>query len=372
MHHEMTPAGQAHRVATRGSIERLGHRRTPVDHHGFAVLVCNRQATDMEALDGLRSLGMPLDTAEHQRGITQIQLNQAVQQGLVEHIALVAGLKGSPESGLTQFSKLPRIQSRALEACVGVVDEGLLVCEVWVMLRHPVHAAVCRLQNGSGARPTAESYYRRVWGSNALDHCRVSVSRVLIPGMKSRVALAGILTMGATVGGCRGGHTPEESFDDTNGSSTPIVWSPASTGSTPPLSDEVVWTLHDRLIACLVQPETCELATIAARDSAAYDELTALIAERRSQGLEARPPLLPPTRRILRSWSADTSGSVEWCWVDDLVLTDTDSVPGQAVVLDESEHTLAESWTLQLIEGAWRVADRNITHLAHGRSTWCS
>ena len=39
LHGEVAAAGEAHRVATRGPVERLGDRRPPVDHDRLAVLV---------------------------------------------------------------------------------------------------------------------------------------------------------------------------------------------------------------------------------------------------------------------------------------------------------------------------------------------
>ena len=63
---EVTTPEQSHRAATGGAVERLGDRGTPVDHHGFTVLVGNGQAADVEALDGLGRLGRPIDATEHE------------------------------------------------------------------------------------------------------------------------------------------------------------------------------------------------------------------------------------------------------------------------------------------------------------------
>ena len=53
---EVAAAGQAHRVAPGGPVERLGDRRPPVDHDRLAVLVGHGQPADVEAL-GRRLVG---------------------------------------------------------------------------------------------------------------------------------------------------------------------------------------------------------------------------------------------------------------------------------------------------------------------------
>ena len=63
---EVPPAQQAHRTATGRPVERLGHRGPPVDHYGLPVLVGDREATDVEALDGVGRLGGAVDATEHQ------------------------------------------------------------------------------------------------------------------------------------------------------------------------------------------------------------------------------------------------------------------------------------------------------------------
>ena len=153
VHVEVPPAHQAQRVAAGGTVERLGHGGTPVDHHGVAVLVGDGQPADVKALerDGIAATSVvvarPVDTAEHEGGIAQVELRQPVEHRLVVHIALVAGLKGTAEGALMEPTHLPRVDFALLEAVIGVVDERLLSSEIWVMLRHMV--CVCHFH---GAR----------------------------------------------------------------------------------------------------------------------------------------------------------------------------------------------------------------------------
>ena len=49
--HEVTTAGDAHRLATCGAVERFGHGRSPVDHDRLPVLVCDGETTDVKRLE---------------------------------------------------------------------------------------------------------------------------------------------------------------------------------------------------------------------------------------------------------------------------------------------------------------------------------
>ena len=53
---EMAAAHEPHRLAPGGAVERLGYGSPPVDHHRFGVLVGDREATDVEALERVRAL----------------------------------------------------------------------------------------------------------------------------------------------------------------------------------------------------------------------------------------------------------------------------------------------------------------------------
>ena len=69
---EVAAAGQAHGLAAGGPVERLGHRRPPVDDHRLLVLVRHRQAADVEGLAA--RLGLAVDPAEQQRGVAEVEL----------------------------------------------------------------------------------------------------------------------------------------------------------------------------------------------------------------------------------------------------------------------------------------------------------
>src|SRR5262249_37561553 len=81
---EMPAPHEAHRVAAGGSVERLGPRRPPVDDDGLAMVVGHGEAPEVERLDVGRAagialgggtlLGGPVDAAEHQHLVVQVEL----------------------------------------------------------------------------------------------------------------------------------------------------------------------------------------------------------------------------------------------------------------------------------------------------------
>ena len=93
-------------------------------------------------------LGAAVDAAEHQRGVTEIQLVEALDQGFVEGVALEAGLHRSAEVGLVEVSEAPRRRLRRLEAVVGEVDVGLLGVQFWVLLSQTFPSTVERVKLG--------------------------------------------------------------------------------------------------------------------------------------------------------------------------------------------------------------------------------
>ena len=132
----MAAAAQPHRLPTGRPVERLGHRGPPVDHDRFAVVVGDGEATDVEALELVRRFGEAVDAAEHEGGVAQIELGEPVDQGFVEHVALVARLEGAAEGGFAEVAQLPRVGTALFETVVGVVDVRLLLGKIGMLLRH--------------------------------------------------------------------------------------------------------------------------------------------------------------------------------------------------------------------------------------------
>ena len=146
---EVAPAGEAHRVAARRSVEGLGDGRAPVDDDGLGGLVGHRDAADVERLDGHvgrrgavganaghgRAIAVrdAVDAAEDQRGVAEVQLREAREQRLVEGVALEARLEGAARRGLGELADPPGVVAEALEARVGVVDVPLLRVEFGVL-----------------------------------------------------------------------------------------------------------------------------------------------------------------------------------------------------------------------------------------------
>ena len=107
VHGEVAASGEAHRLAARGPVERLGDRSTPVHDDRLALLVGDRQAADVERLEAVGSLGHPVDSPEHEGGVAEIQLRQPVDHGFVEHVAFVARLERAAEGALVEVAHPP-------------------------------------------------------------------------------------------------------------------------------------------------------------------------------------------------------------------------------------------------------------------------
>ena len=135
---EVAAAGQAHRLPPGGPVEGLGHRRPPVDDHRLLVLVGHRDAPDVVRLaDGRRwprSAWAPLplaarllvDAPEAERGVTEVELGEAVQDRVPDHVALEPGLLRAAPADLDHRLELVGPGPRLVEAVVGVVDVRLL------------------------------------------------------------------------------------------------------------------------------------------------------------------------------------------------------------------------------------------------------
>ena len=101
---EVAATQQAHRLPAGGAVERLGDRRPPVDDDRLRVLVGDGQPADVEALHAARLLGAAIDATEHQRRFAEIELVESLDEGLVEGVALEAGLHRAAEAGFVEVS----------------------------------------------------------------------------------------------------------------------------------------------------------------------------------------------------------------------------------------------------------------------------
>lgn len=142
-------------------------------------------------------------------------------------------------------------------------------------------------------------------------------------------------------------------------------------GSRPNLTAAEVWSLHDRLVACLMTPQVCEPSTFTAQDSAAEVDLWSMVDSRRASGLEARASTAPPQRRLLRRWPTGSVWHVELCWVDDLVLYQPGGPGDPTVMVDTTELTLDETWTVTHRDGSPVLTTRMVTRMVPGVAPWC-
>ena len=104
---EVAAAQQPHRLAPGGPVERLGDGRPPVDDDRLGPLVGDRQAADVERLGGVRALGVAVDAPEDEGRIAEVEVGEALDQGLVERIALEPGLERATEIGLVEVAQTP-------------------------------------------------------------------------------------------------------------------------------------------------------------------------------------------------------------------------------------------------------------------------
>ncbi|MGH2555277.1 MAG: hypothetical protein ACRDHO_06130 [Actinomycetota bacterium] len=118
LHQEAPPPLQLPGVVPARLVERLGHRRPPVDHHRVQVLV-----VDVPPPDVVEVAVNPVDPAEAQRRL----LGQVRQPGQ-EH--LVDGLLGVRVPGHHDPGTPGRLVAHVLEALVGAVEVGLLLGQV--------------------------------------------------------------------------------------------------------------------------------------------------------------------------------------------------------------------------------------------------
>ena len=133
---EVAAPHESHRLGARRPVERLGDGRPPVDHDRLGLLVGHGEPADVERLGRRRRLGVAVDPPEHERGVTEIEVGEALDQRLVERVALETGLERAAEVGLGEVAQAPRRLPGALEALVGVIDVGLLGGQFGVLLRH--------------------------------------------------------------------------------------------------------------------------------------------------------------------------------------------------------------------------------------------
>ena len=165
LHGEVPAAGEAHRLAARGPVERLGDGGPPVDDDRLALLVGDRQSADVEGLQAIGGLGHAVDSTEHQGGVAEIELGQPVDHGLVEHIALVAGLERAPEGALVEVAHPPGRVAADFEAPIGVLDEVLFGGKIGVLLRHGSFNSIGRFSTVPPARPPARPPADNRWSA---------------------------------------------------------------------------------------------------------------------------------------------------------------------------------------------------------------
>ncbi len=133
---QMAPQDQSHGVAPRGPVERLRHRRPPVDDQGLEVLARDPEPADVEALGfpgtGRRATILAtVDPAEAQRLLPDVELVEAGEARPDDDVALLAELV-RPAATLIDHGtdELLCVRSQLVEALIGPVHMGLFRLEL--------------------------------------------------------------------------------------------------------------------------------------------------------------------------------------------------------------------------------------------------
>ena len=128
---EVAAAIETHRRATGGSVERFGHGRPPVDDDGLLALVGHGEAADVIGLALLLIVDRgSIDASEDQRGVAQLEITEATDDRVPDHISLEAGLFGAAPADLDHRAQTGGAAASGLETGVRVVDVGLFGFEI--------------------------------------------------------------------------------------------------------------------------------------------------------------------------------------------------------------------------------------------------
>ena len=133
---EVAAAGEAHRLAAGGPVERLGDRRPPVDHDRFAVssATARRPMWKLSSASGDSAYrSMRPNTSDE---FAEIEVGEPLDQRLVERVALETGLERAAEVGLGHVAHAPRSFTTGVQTVVRVIDVRLLFGEIRVLLGH--------------------------------------------------------------------------------------------------------------------------------------------------------------------------------------------------------------------------------------------
>ena len=128
---EVAAPDDVHRLDRGGPVERLGHRRPPVDHQRRVLLVLHGDPADVPARPVLH-----VEAAEHERRIADVEVGEPALGDVPGDVALEAGLvrAAGPDVGVGGPHPLGR-GSHRLQPGVRGVDVGLLGSELGVAVR---------------------------------------------------------------------------------------------------------------------------------------------------------------------------------------------------------------------------------------------
>ena len=134
-HGQVAAAGQALGVEAGGPVEGFGHRGPPVDDQGLVVGARDGQAADVEGLAQRRSpspgLGEPVDAAEVEGLVPDVELLQPGQAGAHDDVALGARLEGATPAQVEHaLQHLARLAPHELQPVIGTVEELLLILQI--------------------------------------------------------------------------------------------------------------------------------------------------------------------------------------------------------------------------------------------------
>ena len=363
---EVSSAHEPHRLATSGTIERLGNRGSPVDDHRFPIEVGDGKSPDVEALESRIPFGRAVDPAEHEGRVPEVELGQSGEQLLVEGIALVAGLEGATHAGLVQVTDAPGVGLAAFEALVRSVDVGLLGLVVGVQMAHfGVHQLYRRQLP---PRPGIELTSHGTLGT----HIPVVTSLLSAEAELSRTtSFLFALILGLT--GCA--RDTESSlfpsdFAELNPIAlsattnpplaTPDVTSPIAIDSRAAIVRDFAAAIAERT-RCGQRPDRCAITAITATESEYRTFLTKLMAERVAAGFRTLPGRGDFRYRIESIELTDVGHAVvHTCSLDSVVLFDLGHSIGAAesttnpIIVDDAVISARTRWELFVESGRWK------------------
>ena len=135
---EMAATHKPHRLTASRSVERLGHRRPPVDNDRLTFVIRNSEASNVKGL--MHSVTVEtsdaINAAKDEGRVVKVELTEAGHDLTFEHVGFPASLMCAATAGLSEVAQLPGVVSTACQTLVRPIDVGLFFSQIRMMLSH--------------------------------------------------------------------------------------------------------------------------------------------------------------------------------------------------------------------------------------------